>query len=109
MVLREKRPVWPVGVGVGWGLQHPLPLEFLGEKRNTQAFGVGTRQGGLGGGSGVWSRSRSWSWDFNSLSASTAGTAARSCLRDWAASCAVNYTPPMGLLGSGALMCGKAF
>lgn len=55
----------------------------------------------------MWSRS--WSWDFNSLSASTASTAARSCLRDWAASCAVNYTPPMGLLGSGALMCGKAF
>ena len=52
----------------------------------------------------MWSRSRSW--DFNSLSASTA---ARACLRDWAASCAVNYTPPMGLLGSGALMCGKAF
>lgn len=41
MVLREKRPVWPMGVGVGWGLQHPLPLEFLGEKRNTQAFAWG--------------------------------------------------------------------
>ena len=96
--------MWPVGWGWGGGFSTPCPLR---EKRNTQAFGVGTRQGGLGGGSGVWSRSRSW--DFNSLSASTAGSAARSCLRDWAASCAVNYTPPTGLLGSGALMCGKAF
>lgn len=52
------------------------------------------------------SRSRSRSWDFNNPSASST---ARACLRDRAASCAVNYTPPMGLLGNGALMCRKAF
>lgn len=48
----------------------------------------------------------SLSWDLNNPSASPA---ARARLRDRAASCAVNYTPPMGLLGSGALMWGKAF
>lgn len=52
----------------------------------------------------MWSRSRSW--DLNNPSTSTR---ARACLRDRAESCAVNYTPPKGLLGSGALMCGKAF
>lgn len=51
-------------------------------------------------------QSPSLTWDFNNPSASLA---ARACLRDRAASCAVNYTPPMGLLGSGALMWGKAF
>lgn len=62
------------------------------------------RGGGVGGEEAAGCGAGVQSWDFNSTS-----TAARACLRDRAASCAVNYTPPMGLLGSRALMCWKAF
>lgn len=78
----------------------PPPPRYLGEKRITQALGVGTRPG----------QKREGVEPSSELGPTTPAPApaARACLRDRAASCAVNYTPPMGLLGSGALMCGKA-
>lgn len=93
----------------GEDLGCPPHAQFLGEKRITQAFKVGARWGwggvgGVGGEEAAGCGAGVQSWDFNSTS-----TAARACLRDRAASCAVNYTPPMGLLGSRALMCWKAF
>lgn len=85
----------------------PVPWREEGSPRGLQsgeALGPGPGRGGRGGAEAGGCVAGVQSWDFSSAS-----TAARACLRDRAASCAVNYTPPMGLLGSRALMCWKAF